>query len=156
MPRAPDTAALRRQLFAGYRDLGYDEEMRRDVQFEVTGKRSLTEFGVADFQAMKRALKARGWKPSGGRGRNGAKRRWRSQSPRADIRYIHVLWRLLAEAGVFAPGAAALNGFLNGTKFAAKWGHGTRDIDMIPPEMAQDVIEALKTIAARHGVRIEK
>ena len=156
MPASAKVAALRKTVHAACRELGYDAEMRRDVQLEVTGKASMKDFGVADFEAMKKALKARGWKPSDGRGKGGAQRRWRSTSPRADIRYIHVLWRLLAEAGVYQPCVAMLNAFINNTRFAAKWGHAQRDVDMLPAEMAQDVIEALKDIAARNGVEIAR
>ncbi|MEM7270153.1 MAG: phage protein GemA/Gp16 family protein [Pseudomonadota bacterium] len=149
-----DLRALQRQIHGACRQLGYDAEMRRDVQIEATGKASMKDFKIADYDAMKRALKARGWKP-GGHAKS-TKPRWRKEAKRADQRFIYVLWRLLADAGVVAPGAAALRGFISSNNFADKWGEAATAVEMLSVERAYDVIEALKALCHRHGVEIAR
>lgn len=148
-------ASAKRSIHAACRDLGIDAETRHDLQLRITGKTSTRDMTAGDVRKMQAELRRQGWSPARKkRGAGGG--RWRTKSPRADIRKIHVLWRLLAEAGVYQPGARALNAFINSTKFAAKYGHAERDVDMLPEDFAQDVIEALKVICRRNGVKVSR
>ncbi len=149
-----DLRPLKREIHGACRQLGLDSDTRHALQLQATGKASMTEMGRADLLKLKDALKAKGYTPRP-RAEKHAKN-WRTKSPRPEIRKIHVLWRLLADAGVQQRGARALNAFINSTKFAAKWGHNPRDVDMLPGEMAMDVIEALKVICRRNGISVNK
>jgi hypothetical protein len=137
-----------RRIFAACKDLGLDEEARRDIQVRLTGKASLADMTDAEKGVMINELKAKGWKPSGHRRRPAAQRK--------DQRFIFVLWRLLVEAGVVSPGERALRAFINSQNFAAKWGEAVSDPNMMSAERCYDVIEALKNVAARNGVKVER
>jgi phage gp16-like protein len=142
------TRALATLIHVGCRDLGIDGETRRDLQLLVTGKASMTDMTEADLTKMVTALKARGFKADAG----GARAK-RPAAPRADIRFAHVVWRKLHEAGkVDQAGAKGLNAFIR-ARFEAAWGAAPIDIDrMQDAKQIATVLEALKAIARRAGV----
>lgn len=135
--------ALQRTIHAAAREIGMEAEDRRALQLIATGKPSTATMSEAELGAVLEALKGRGWKPAGHAGR--------PRSERPDIRYIHVLWRLLADAGHVTKDRRALNSFIR-TRFGAK-GAAILDVDMMRdgPVIAA-VTEALKAMCARHGI----
>lgn len=139
--------ALQTLIHVGCRELGIDGETRRDLQRMVTGKDSMLEMTEADLSKMVTALKARGFKAHGG-----AKPK-RAAAPRADIRFAHVLWGRLHQAGAVEKGGArGLNAFVR-ARFGKSWGAEILDIDqMRDHRQIATVIEALKAMAARAGV----
>ncbi|MDB5658339.1 MAG: hypothetical protein JWS10_954 [Cypionkella sp.] len=133
------------------RDLGMDNDTRRDLQLLVTGKESLATMTPAEQQAVLDALKARGFKPSAGK----ASRTYRRPATRGDIKFCHVLWGKLARAGaVDLPGAAGLNAFIR-ARFEKAWGAVPFDIDGLRDwKQIATVIEALKAMCGRAGIKL--
>lgn len=143
------TARLKTLIHVACKALGLDAELRREVQLAVTGKASLTEMTQAELEAVVAALKARGFRPSGG-----AHAR-RAPAGRGDVRFAHVLWGKLIRAGVMKqPGAEGLNGFVR-VRFGHAWGATPIDIDRITdPAQIATVIEALKAMCARAKIEV--
>jgi hypothetical protein len=141
--------ALQKLIHAGCRELGIDGETRRDLQLLVTGKASMTEMTEADLESMVQALKDRGFRPSPG----AAPRR--KAAERGDVRFAHVLWGKLFRAGaVEKVGAAGLNAFIR-ARFERAWGAAPIDIDAMRDwRQIATVIEALKAMCARAGIRL--
>ncbi len=141
---------LQKLVHIGCRDLGIDGETRRDLQLITTGKESMRDMSDADLERMVAALKARGFIPSVTLSKGRAAR---PAAPRADVRFCHVMWRLLAEKGaVKTPGRAGLNAFIR-SQFEKKWGHVPLDIDgMREWREIFDVVEALKSWCLREGI----
>lgn len=139
---------LRRTIFAACRELGLDADARHDMQMAVTGKASLSDMTEAELQLVVDNLKDKGFTlhPKGRRGR----------APRADLRLVHVLWKLLGEAGVLErAGRDGLNAFIR-SRFGSKWGSVPADIDMLrDPAQIEAVIRALKHMCRRNGVELE-
>ena len=141
-------------IHVGCRELGIDSETRRAMQLQLVGKESLTAMTEAERKQVLEALKARGFKPfgdpkSGGRGRPAAKR--------PDVRFAHVLWRLLVAAGeAKVAGPKGLNAFIR-ARFERTWGYVPLDIDVMQ-EAAEirDVVEALKDWCHRKGVELDQ
>ena len=133
------------------RDLGLDNDTRRDLQVLVTGKDSLTAMTPAEHLAVLEALKQRGFKPSAGK----AKSSHRRPATRGDIRFCHVLWGKLVRAGaVDLPGAAGLNAFIR-ARFEKAWGAVPFDIDGLRDwKQIATVIEALKAMCGRAGIEL--
>lgn len=131
------------------RDLGMDNDTRRDLQLLVTGKASLSAMTSAEQLAVLEALKAKGFKPSAGK----ASRTHRRPATRGDIRFCHVLWGKLVKAGaVELPGAAGLNAFIR-ARFEKAWGAVPFDIDGLRDwKQIATVIEALKAMCLRAGI----
>lgn len=143
--------ALQKLVHVGCRELGIDAETRRDLQLMITGKPSLADMSEAELEQMVAALKERGFTPSGG------SRARRPEAPRADVRFCHVMWRLLAEKeAVAVPGAKGLNGFIR-ARFGAAWGHVPIDIDAMSDwERIADVVNALKAMCRRAGIEVDR
>lgn len=121
-------SATRKLIFVACRQLGIDAETRHDLQLVVTGKASTSDMTEADLQKVVKALEDRGFK-SGFNGKFPAKHR--KSAPRADLRYVHVLWGLLGKAGKLKkPDRAGLNAFVR-TRFEAKWQSVPIDIDSL-------------------------
>lgn len=138
--------SLQRMIHVGCRQLGLDADLRRELQLVATGKASMAEMTDAELRKVVDALKARGFHATTGR---------RPAAPRADVRYCHVLWRLLCEAGVMkSPGAVGLNAFIRVT-FATRWGHVPIDIDAMRDwEQIKDVVDTLKDRCRRVGIDV--
>lgn len=138
-------------IHVAVRDLGMDNDTRRDLQLLVTGKESLKEMTGAEQLAVLDALKERGFKPSVGK----ASRTHRRPATRGDIRFCHVLWGKLVKAGVVdLPGAAGLNAFIR-ARFEKSWGAVPFDIDGLRDwKQIATVIEALKAMCARAEIKL--
>lgn len=112
------TRALQRMIHAGCRQLRIDAETRHDLQLRVTGKASMSDMTPAELRLVVDALKEQGFDT----GFKGASKGRRAPAPRADLRYVHVLWRLLSEAGaVRVAGSAGLNAFVRGRFDPVAW-----------------------------------
>lgn len=144
------TRALQKLIHVGCRELGLDNETRRDLQLVVTGKASLSDMSEVELERVVEALKNRGFKPSAGASK-------RPAAERGDTRFCHVMWGLLYKAGkVSAPGAKGLNAFVR-TRFENTWGHVPIDIDaMREHEQISDVVNALKAMCRRAGIKVDK
>lgn len=149
--------SLQKMIHVGCKQLGIDNDTRRDLQQQVTGKASMSQMTEADLGKVVAALKKRGFEPFGnsylGRGKGKAK----PAAPRGDLRYIHVLWRLLGEAGaVTKPGRDGLNAFIR-ARFEDSWDFVPIDVDALrDPAKINAVVRALKDWCARAGVRTEQ
>lgn len=143
-------AALKTQIILGCKNLGMDADARHDFQFVATGKTSLTDMSEAELQLVLERLKEKGFEPVSRRGN-------RPTAKRADVRYCHVLWRKLHEAGVVeVAGAKGLNAFLR-SRFGRAWGAEPIDIDtMRNGRQIADIIEALKDMCWRKGIPTER
>ena len=145
---------LRRLIHVGCRELGLDSDTRHDLQLVATGKASLSDMTEAEMLRVVEALRQRGFKPGFKSGSTG--RKSRPAAPRADLRYIHVLWGLLGKAGVLKrPGRDGLNAFVR-SRFEKKWGAVPLDIDHLREwEQISDVIDALKDWCRREKIKVE-
>lgn len=146
-------------IHVGCRELGIDGETRRAMQLQLVGKESLTAMTEAERKQVLTALKERGFKPFGNAKTGGPKfgGRGRPAAKRPDVRFAHVLWRLLVEAGeAKVAGSKGLNAFIR-ARFAKTWGFVPLDIDVMQ-EAAEirDVVEALKDWCARKGVELDQ
>lgn len=144
------TRGLQKLIHVGCRELGLDEETRRGLQLVVTGKESMAGMTEAEMEAVVEELKRRGFVPVRRKG-------FKKQAGRADVRYCHVLWRLLNEGGVMhRAGREGLSAFVR-LQFAAKWGAAPVDIDALRDHgQIDDVVQALKAICRRHGIPTER
>lgn len=139
------TRALQKLVHVGCRELGIEAEDRHALQVIATGKESLSDMSEAELHKVITALKARGFKPDN-RGK-------RPPAARADVRYCHVLWRLLHEAGAARLGGApGLNAFIR-SRFGKSWGAEPIDIDTLQDwKQIDDVVNALKEWCRREGI----
>lgn len=144
------TRALQKLVHVGCRDLGLDADTRHDLQLRVTGKASMADMTAPELEAVVAALKAQGFSA----GFNGASRPGkRPAAKRGDVRYCHVLWKLLAQKGaVKVAGAKGLNAFIR-ARFEAHWGAVPIDIDAMQDwQKIRDVVDALKAMCRRAGI----
>lgn len=150
---------LKRMIHAGCRELGLDSDTRHDLQLVATGKASMADMTEAELHKVVAALKQRGFKPYGNTyytsRKTGGKARGHAQAPRADLRYVHVLWRQLGEAGALKrPGRDGLNSFIR-LRFEGKWQSVPIDVDALrEASQINDVTRALKDMCRRAGVVI--
>ena len=144
------TRSLQRQIHVACRDLGLDGEARHDIQLAACGKASMRDMSVADLKLVIDHLKQRGWQPAP-RGRYRHKK-----AGRGDLRLVHVLWRLLGEAGVLdQPNRAGLNAFIR-CQFEGKWKSVPIDVDALRDHnQINAVIRALKAWCKRAGVELK-
>lgn len=139
--------ALQKLIFAACRQLGLDDEARRDMQVSVTGKASLREMTGAELRLVADRLKSSG----AGAAKSGTFEH--KPAPRADLRLVHALWGKLGRAGKLdRPGRAGLNAFIR-ARFGAAWGSVPADIDMLRDHGQIDaVVQALLTWCRREGL----
>lgn len=151
--------SLKRMIHVGCKQLGLDADTRRDLQLVATGKASMSGMTEDELRLVIEALKNRGFKPYGSphftsdKGR--APGRGHAPAPRSDLRFLHVLWRKLGEAGALrTPGRAGLNAFVR-SRFEGKWQSVPIDVDALRDAgQINDVIRALKDMCERAGVVI--
>lgn len=150
----PQSARLRKTIFAACKELGIDQETRRDLQLVTTGKSSMSNMTQADMEAMVGALEERGFKSSF---KPGAKGRKHPAAPRKDLAYVHVLWGLLGKAGKLdRPDRAGLNAFIR-KRFGDTWQAVPGDVDMLrDAAKISAVIRALKSWCKREGIQTER
>ena len=144
--------SLQRTIHVACKDLGLDQDTRRDLQLTVTGKASMSDMTEAELKLVVTALKQRGFKPSGGKG----KRPGKPLASRGDLRFVHVLWKLLGEAGALKrPDRDGLNAFVR-SRFENSWDSVPIDVDALrDPAQINAVIRALKAMCHRAGVDFE-
>lgn len=153
--------ALQKMIHVGCKQLGLDNDTRHALQLGATGKESLSQMTEADLRKVVATLKARGFKPYGNsyfKGRKGPlPSQVKAPAPRSDLRYVHVLWRLLGEAkAVNKPGRDGLNAFIR-ARFEGKWSFVPIDVDALrDPAQISDVTRALKDWCKRVGVGTEQ
>lgn len=134
-----------RAIYAGLRAVGIaEEDDRRDLFERVTGKRSLRLMSSTEQEGVVQELRRLGFKPSVGQ---------RPRAARADIRYLHVLWRLLSDNGaVREPGRKGLNSFVR-ARFGKAWGAEAIDVDALTEwRQINDVVRALQDWCDREGI----
>lgn len=141
---------LIRSVHVGCRDLGFDDETRHGMQTRVTGKSSLADMSLTELKLVVEDLKAKGWAPK-------RRKKARPLAKRADVRFIHVLWRLLSDAEeAHTPGRTGLNNFIR-QRFGKAWGSLTLDVDgLTDPEQIDHVISALKNWCKRKGIEVSE
>lgn len=142
---------LIRLIHVGCRELGIDVETRHDLQMRLTGKASLKDMTAPELNLVVNELKANGFVM------RESKNLRRKRAPRADIRFCHVMWRLLHEAGaVREPGEKGLNAFVR-KRFEKTWGYVPVDVDALQEwSEIKDVVEALKDWCDRAGVELDR
>lgn len=143
---------LIQKIHVACRQLGIEEETRRDLTLRVVGKDSLRACTDAELSAVVDELKTRGFKPEAKAKGN---RKFRPFASRGDVRFCHVLWaKLVAAKAVAVPGSEGLNAFVR-ARFEKAWGAVPIDIDQMRDwkQIAQ-VIEALKAMCLRAGIEI--
>ena len=145
-PAATDRA-LHRLIFAACRQMGLDDDARRDLQVSVTGKASLRDMNEAELTLVVDRLKSNGFVD------NRPRKTGHKPAPRADLRMIHVLWRKLGQAGVLRdPSRKGLNTFIR-ARFEKTWGSVPADVDMLREwKLIDDVIQALKDWGQRSDI----
>ena len=143
---------LRKMIHIGCKQIGLDNDTRRDLQLVATGKASMSDMTEADLLKMVEALKQRGFKS----GFKGAAKGRRAPAPRGDLRFIHVMWRLLGDAGAIdSPGRDGLNAFIR-SRFENTWSSVPIDIDALRDHQRIDaVVQALKAMCRRAGVALQ-
>ena len=146
--------ALQKQIHVACNQLGLDADARHDLQLAACGKTSMREMDEADLTKVLTWLKDLGW-TTGYEGRS--KRRGHKSAPRADLRFVHVLWRKLGTAGALRdPSRAGLNAFIR-SRFEGVWQSVPIDIDALRDHrQINDVITALKDWCAREGVDLSR
>jgi len=146
--------STQRKIFVGCRQLGIDEETRRDLQLVATGKASLSDMNDAELELVVKALEERGFKASSKAGRL---KNHRAAAPRADLRYVHVLWGLLGRADKLKkPGREGLNAFIR-SRFEGVWASVPLDIDMLrDAAQINAVTRALKDWCKREGIETDR
>jgi phage gp16-like protein len=135
--------SLHKLIFAACRQLGLDDDARRDLQVSVTGKSSLRDMDDRELKLVVNRLKEAGFEDKPRNPRH-------KPAPRADLRMIHVLWRKLGQAGALRdPTRDGLNRFIR-ARFGASWGSVPADVDMLREwRLIDDVIQALKSWGER-------
>lgn len=139
-------SATQRKIFVACRELGIDNETRKALQLRVVGKSSLSKMTEAEMKKVVKELEQQGFKSSGKGGK-------RKAAKRADVRYVHVLWGLLKNAGELDnPTRDGLNAFIR-NRFSKTWGAALIDVDAMEDHgQISDVINALKSWCDRAGV----
>jgi phage gp16-like protein len=142
--------SMQKLIHVACRELKISSETRRDIQVVVTGKDSMSDMTDVELKKMLDHLKAKGFKVALQPGH-------RKAAPRSDLRYIHVLWRLLGEADVLKqPDRAGLNAFVR-SRFEDHWSSVPIDIDALQnAAQINDVTRALKDWCKREGIRTER
>ncbi|GEO82289.1 gp16 family protein [Pararhodospirillum oryzae] len=132
-----DTAALRRAIHAGARELGLDEEARRDLMRRVTGLDSSKDMTPPQMRAVLAEYDRL-------RGPGAQGKAWRRPtSARADVRLIFGLWRGLHEAGLIKDGSG------RACRAWVRRQTGVDDPDWLTVAQARACVEALKAWRAR-------
>ncbi len=143
---------LQRKIHVACRQLGLDNAARQDIQLLACGKASMREMDDGDLRLVISHLEKQGWKSAPAKGK-----KFHKPAPRGDLRYIHVMWRLLGEKGVLKqPGRAGLNAFIR-KRFEPKWGSVPIDIDtMREPAEINAVVRALTEWCEREVIVLEQ
>lgn len=139
---------LQRLIHVGAKQLGLDSATRHDLQLRIVGKASMADMTENELRAVATEMKRMGFRADAQGRRPAAKR--------ADVRFCHVMWRLLVDAGsAKVAGPKGLNAFVR-ARFEKKWGHVPIDIDaMTEWSQIDDVVQALKDWCRRDGIELD-
>lgn len=137
------------KVHLGAKDLGLNDDTRRDLLERVTGFRSAADCTDDQLDAVLAEYRARGWAPTVVKGGKPARvgaaptRRARADHPVAGK--ARALWISLYQLGVVRnPSEASLEAF-------ARRQLGVAALQWADQSMGYRLIEALKAIAERHG-----
>ena len=138
------TRAALAKIHIAKKELGYSDDLYRDVLERITGQRSSAKMTDRQHIAVINEFKRLGWKPiAGGKKQNGGKKKWREPSDNPMHRKIWALGKELDTRGYWKQTwKAALRKFVKSET-------GVDDIDWLETRQASNVIEALKSILRR-------
>lgn len=125
-----------------------DDDLRALYLFHsdnrTDSQRALTD---AEVVSVAKEMQSKSPKPKAAKGR----------APRADLRLVHVLWKLLGDAGKLSqPGRAGLNAFIR-KRFEKSWSSVPLDVDQMRDyKQISMVIDALKAWCRREGVELRE
>lgn len=138
---------IRKKIHMGCKQLGLNEDARKALQLQVTGKASTKDMTDGDMLKVVKRLENDGFKATSKGGKK------RALAPRADLRLVHVLWSKLGAAGVLKDKSRkGLNAFIR-KQFGNAWANVPIDVDqMRDAKEINDVINALKAWGAREGI----
>lgn len=131
------------KVHLGAKELGLDEETRRDLMARVTGKRSASDCSEAELHKVLEEYRRLGWKPAGSKSVKVSSQRRPATSPFA--RKARALWISLHQLGAIRdPSDKALEAF------------GRRQLGVDRLQWADEgqsyrLVEALKAMAVRAG-----
>ena len=142
--RAPDPRRHKLALIhQGAKALGMDDDTRRALQLEITGRSSAADMNPQQLDAVIERLRALGFKPAARIGAVAGYKRKR-------VAKISAMWIQMADEGVVHNRSdAAL------IKFAARITHSAR-LEWADDAGLAGVINALQAMAAHHGVRLRE
>ncbi len=138
------TRAALAKIHIAKKELGYSDDLYRDVLERITGQRSSAKMTDRQHIAVIKEFKRLGWKPiPGGKKQNGGKNKWREPSDNPMHRKIWALGKELDRLGYWKQTwKVALRKFVKSET-------GVDDIDWLETRQASNVIEALKSIVRR-------
>ena len=141
------TRALQKTIHVACRELGLDNDARRDLQLAATGKASMRDMDEGDLKLVINRLKEAGFED------NRQRPTKHKAAPRADLRLVHVLWKKLGDGGhLDRPGRAGLNAFIR-SQFGETWQSVPADVDMLRDWKQIDaVVNALVSWGKRAGI----
>ena len=139
--------ALQKAIFGACRQLGLDNDARRDLQLKVCGKSSMSDMSDDEMRKVLDQLREDGYVA----GTPGPKRY--PPAPRADLRLVHVMWKALRDAGELdRPSREGLNAFIR-ARFGDAWDMVPADVDMLrDADKIAAIIRALKAWMKRKDV----
>lgn len=148
---ATDAGKARKALFAACRELGIDDETRKQIQLRVVGKDSTSGMSAGEIGLVLDELKqSHGWTPKRQPKRAGA----RPIAPGDQAAKIRALWLALYHlAEIEDPTEAAIDGFARRmTKNApGRGGAGVDSLRWLDAAAANQVIKALRGWCDRVG-----
>ena len=150
------TRAALAKIHIAKKELGYSDDLYRDVLERITGHRSSAKMTDRQHIAVIKEFKRLGWKPipggkkqngggagEAGKARDGGKNKWREPSDNPMHRKIWALGKELDRHGYWKQTwKVALRKFVKSET-------GVDDIDWLETRQASNVIEALKSILRR-------
>ncbi len=146
---SPRRRALLARLHIARKELGLDEETYRAALQRIAGASSARDLSDEAIERVLAEFRRRGWRPGKARPARSSRggRRWRPPAKHAHQRKVWALWGELKRQGVWRdPNPASL------VKFVRRL-TGVDDPDWLTPAQSNKVIEALKDIGHRAGIR---
>ena len=133
------TAAMRRKVQIGRKQLALTDDDYRAILLRVTGKDSSTKCGPSDLEALLKEFERLGWKPT---------RRTKPLSAKPQIRMIYGIWKDM-QPMLAVGGEAALRSFVEGQTKSDLHPNGISAPEFLDAQQANKVVEGLKAWRAR-------